>query len=74
LIRPRKQLTRELREYIKEHPRKKSAQELTAEAETAVRLLKTGTRFDFIFLRRGEKAKEYNEVRRILETAEVVVE
>lgn len=36
--------------------------------------LETDTRFDFIFLRQGEKAEGYQEVRRILENSDVVIE
>lgn len=47
---------------------------LAAAVREAVNLLKEGTRFDFIFLRRGEKAEGYDEVRRVLENGQVAVE
>ena len=124
------ELTQKFREYIKSHPRKSPAKDLTASAKVAialpwgylcdhyqmkhytsvskdfnvgrmwwsrnmeltddngcgvkykdvlkaaiqeaVKLLKENIRFDFIFLRRGEKAEGYDEVRTILETGEVI--
>ncbi len=47
---------------------------LAAAVEEAVKLLETDTRFDFIFLRKGEKTEGYQEVRRVIENAEVIIE
>ncbi len=47
---------------------------LAAAVKEAVELLKSGTPFDFIFLRNGEKTREYEEVRRVFENAGVVIE
>ncbi|MFC1694138.1 hypothetical protein ACFL1R_11590 [Candidatus Latescibacterota bacterium] len=47
---------------------------LRAAVKEAVKLLKQGAEFDFIYLRRGEKAEGYDEVRRIQENGEVVYE
>ena len=50
-------------------------QVLAAAATLAAELLRSGTAFDFIYLRRGEAAPAgYAEVRRVLESGEVVVE
>ena len=49
-------------------------QVLAAAASQAAELLRAGTAFDFVYLRRGEAAPSgYAEVRRVLETGEVVV-
>ena len=47
---------------------------LGAAMQEAVKLLKADIRFDFIFLRRGEKVEGYEEVRSVQENSEVVVE
>lgn len=50
-------------------------QVLAAAATLAAELLRSGTAFDFVYLRRGEAAPAgYAEVRRVLESGEVVVE
>lgn len=50
-------------------------QVLAAAASQAAELLRAGTAFDFVCLRRGEAAPaEYSEVRRVLESGGVVVE
>lgn len=49
-------------------------QVMAAAAREAAELLRAGTLFDFVFLRNEEKAEGYDEVRRVLETAEVVRE
>ena len=48
---------------------------LAAAATLAAELLRSGTAFDFVYLRRGEAAPAgYAELRRVLESGEVVVE
>lgn len=49
-------------------------QVLAAAAREAAQLLRAGTLFDFVFLRKGEKATGYDQIRRVLETTEVVYE
>jgi len=49
-------------------------QVMAAAAGQAAELLRAGTLFDFVFLRNGEKAEGYDEVRRVLDTAEMVRE
>ena len=50
-------------------------QVLAAAASQAAELLRAGTAFDFVYLRRGEAAPAgYTKVRRVLESGGVVVE
>ena len=49
-------------------------QVMAAAAREAAELLRAGTLFDFVFLRNGEKVPGYDQVRRVLETGEVVLE
>ena len=47
---------------------------LAAAVKEASKLLQERTPFDFIFLRSGEKAEGYTQVRRVLENGTVVYE
>jgi len=49
-------------------------QVMAAAAQQAAELLRAGTLFDFVFLRNGEQAQGYDEVRRVLDTGEVIRE